>query len=230
MFRVAERYLVPLTLSALPALCLAVVVAGLVQPACFDWVERSVSAMAALDAEHRYLTTAAMAGSGVVHLIAALGLTAAAVSGRVLLAAAGFFLLLAAGFPLPAGGAWSIAHAVFAGLAAVALAAWPAVAGRCHPFAAPAGPAVALVLFALLGWYLTEVAVGGALGGFAERAALTAEFVWLAVVVRAQARTRVPPAPLPPPIPLPLPLPLPLQTGTTMNVRTPAATAPERGR
>jgi hypothetical protein len=216
VIRVAERYLVPLTLSALPALCLAVVVGGLLQPASFDSVERSVSAMAALDAEHRYLTTAAMAGSGVIHLIAALGLTAAATSGRVLLAAAGFFLLLAAAFPLPAGGDWSIAHAVFAGLAAVAMAAWPAAAGRCHPFAAPAGPVMAIVLFTLLGWYLTEVAVGGTLGGFAERAALTAEFAWLAVVVRAHARPTVPPALLP--------------TGTTMHVRTPATTAPDRGR
>ncbi|MEU4690443.1 DUF998 domain-containing protein [Actinoplanes sp. NPDC023714] len=207
MFRLAQRCLVPVTLGALPVLGMAVVAGGWAQPAPFDWIERSVSAMAALDARHRYLTTAAMAGAGVIHVLVALGVTAMAVSGRALLALAGLFLLLAAAFPLPAGGGWSIAHAVFAGLAAAAMASWPAAAGRSSPFGAAAGPWVTVALFVLLGWYLVEVAVGGDLGGIAERAALAAELLWLAVTVRADARPRVPLTPVP--------------TGPAMLVREP---------
>ena len=187
---VVDKWMAVLVAVTLPALGLAVAVGAAAQPASFGWTHESISAAAALDARHRDLTTAAMAGAGILHLVVAAFLRRAAFAGRALLAATALFMLLTAAFPLPTGGRWSIAHAVFASLTAITMTLWPVAADRRGLLRAPAGWSVTLLLIAMCGWYVWELVLGGSRDGVAERAAVAAEMTWLAVAVRTEVRHR----------------------------------------
>jgi hypothetical protein len=96
------------------------------QPAGFDTVRDTISALAARDATDRWLMTVALLGVGVCHLVTAAALRPAAVPGRVVLATGGIATVAVALFPLPSGDGRSGAHSVAAAVAFVSLTLWPA--------------------------------------------------------------------------------------------------------
>jgi hypothetical protein len=149
------------------------------QPGGFDPVAESISALAAHDAADRWLMTAALLALGVCHATTAAALRPAAVTGRVVLGAGGVATVAVAMFPLPAQGG-SVAHALAAAVAFGALATWPALAGRRgvlsrYRLSTAAGRGAAVVLLALLGWFLAEVTGGGSHLGLAERLTAAAQ-------------------------------------------------------
>ena len=166
--------------------------AAAVQPGGFDSAQGTISALAALDAADRWVMTLAIAGTGVCHLVTALGLRPAAPPGRALLALGGAATLLVAVLPLPSGDGGSVPHGVSAFLAFLALSVWPLAAWRVRTTASWAlRPAVSigagLVLLGLL------VAFGAALRaessvGLTERLAAGAQAVWPAIVVASVPR------------------------------------------
>lgn len=175
------------------------------QRAGFDPVRESISALAAVDADSRWMMTAALAGVGVCHLATAGGLRPAAVPGRLLLALGGAGTLAVAAAPLPADHGQSGAHAVAAVVAFGALGAWPAVSARRRASAdeatgtASAGCAawalrrpVALgasgVLLGLLGWFVTQLG-GGPWLGLTERLAAGTQAIWPLVAVLGARHT-----------------------------------------
>ncbi|MGC4785123.1 DUF998 domain-containing protein [Micromonospora zamorensis] len=97
------------------------------QPDEFDPVRQTISALAAADADQRWIMTVGLAGLGICHLATALGLVVAAPAGRGLLALGGLATLVLVAFPQHPGGG-STTHVVAAGVAFVALAVWPALA------------------------------------------------------------------------------------------------------
>lgn len=163
--------------------------AAAAQPVPYDPVVQTISALAGLDAGHRWIMTSGLAGLGGCHLVTALGLRIAGRAGRATLAAGGVATALVAAFPLPRDGAGSTAHTVTAAVAFSALALWPALAGR-GPAGVPAfrralGVAASVVLLGLVGWFAVELAVGDRVG-LAERVAAAAQALCpLAVVVSA---------------------------------------------
>lgn len=171
-------------------------VAAAVQPVPFDAVIRTISDLAARDAAHRWLMTAALAGVGLSHLVTASALRCAAPAGRLVLALGGLATLLVAAFPLPAGGGSSSAHFAAAALAFVSLAVWPAFAWVRLPGSGrtvavllrpKASMAAAGVLLLVLAWFFVEQLSGGPLVGLSERVAAGAQAVWpLAVVLSAR--------------------------------------------
>jgi len=171
------------------------VAAGL-QPGEFDSVADTISALAALDANDRWVMTAGLAGLGVCHIATALALKPLARPGRLLLGAGGVATLLVAAFPLPADGNGSVPHTIAAGAAFTALSVWPALAWRRSDrtdVPAPARPAVALgaaaVLLGLLGWFGAELAADDGRVGLSERAVAGAQSLWpLAVVLLSRRR------------------------------------------
>ncbi len=147
----------------------------------FDPVVETISALAARDADDRWLMTTALAGLGACHLTTALALRGAALPGRVVLAAGGVGTVLVAVFPLPGGDAGSTAHTVVAGVSFAALGMWPLLAGRRDGVGAlrpawsvPAG----VVLLGLVGWFVVELVADSDRVGLSERVAAGAQSVW----------------------------------------------------
>lgn len=166
------------------------------QPAGYDAVTDTISALAGHGAADRWLMTSALAGLGVCHAVTALGLRSAALPGRLVLAAGGVATVLVAAFPLPADGP-AVAHTVAAGVAFTALAVWPALAlGRAPRSPWGLRPAVsipaAIGLLGLVGWFAVEL--GGTRTGAAERIAAGAQAVWPLLVVLS-TRVRAPSTP-----------------------------------
>ncbi|MET8042299.1 DUF998 domain-containing protein [Micromonospora sp. NPDC005215] len=182
------------------------------QPDRFDPVRQTISALAATNADHRWIMTVGLAGLGLCHLVTAFGLVTAAPTGRGILALGGLATLVLAVFPQrPAGG--STTHAVAAGVAFVALALWPALAVprravlsvppldrdqlRPRALSTSSGPApgaalaTAAFLLGLVGWFGVEFFTEGAWVGLTERLAAAAEAVVpLAAVLAALAGGR----------------------------------------
>ncbi|HST80990.1 MAG TPA: DUF998 domain-containing protein [Kineosporiaceae bacterium] len=104
--------------------------AARLQPGHFDSVTDTISDLAAIDAPHRWVMSAALIGVGAAHIGTALALRPAAPAGRWLLATGGVATVLVAANPLPAGGGPAPEHAIAAGVAFVALAAWPTLSWR----------------------------------------------------------------------------------------------------
>lgn len=147
----------------------------------FDPVERTISDLAALGADDRWIMTAALAGLGACHVTTALALRDAAVPGRAVLAAGGLATVLVAVFPLPADGSGSTAHTAVATAAFAALSVWPALAGRRSARSAPLRPLPAAVatgtLTGCLVWFGLELQGGDAVG-LAERVTAGLQSVW----------------------------------------------------
>lgn len=146
--------------------------AAAVQRGGFDQVTGTISALAARDADHREVMTAALAAVGVCHLTTAAALRSAGRPARVLYGVGGAATVLVAAFPLPAGDGNSAAHTAAATVAFGALAAWPAIVRR------PADRVAAAALLALVAWFAAELATDGAHVGLAERAAAGTQALW----------------------------------------------------
>jgi hypothetical membrane protein len=164
------------------------------QPPGFDSTSDTISALAGLGAQDRWLMTSALAGLGACHIVTALALRPFPRPGRLLLGAGGVATLLVAAFPLPDGDGGSVPHTVAAGVAFVALSAWPAFSWRRGARSpAPLRPVVALgaatVLLGLLGWFGTELAADDGRIGLAERVTAGAQALWpLSAVVASRRR------------------------------------------
>jgi hypothetical membrane protein len=158
-------------------------VAAARQLAGFDPVTETISALAAMDADDRWIMTTALAGVGVCHMATALGLREAAVPGRWALAAGGMAMVLVAAFPLSVDQATTAVHTAVAGAALGALGVWPALSWRRAARAWALRRSVALPaaagLLGLVGWFL----VGPAKEGLAERVAAGAQALWPLVAV-----------------------------------------------
>ena len=168
------------------------VLAGAAQPAGYDAVRQTISALAARGADHRWIMTTGLAGLGVAHVVTSLGLRGARRSARAVLAAAGVATLGVAVFAEPAHGS-SGPHAVCATVAFVLLAVWPAtlVGGDADvpwPQRRRVGLAVALLSIALLVWFAVTLSHGPL--GVSERVLSGQQALWPLVVVLV-ARGRV---------------------------------------
>ena len=165
--------------------------AARLQPAAFDPVVDTISALAARDAVDRWVMTAALYGVGACHFVTALALRPAARPGRVLLGVAGLATAAVALFPLPEGDGSSAAHTVAAGLSFGALAVWPALAARAHgPGALRRRVAVpaAVALLGLVGWFVVELAADSGRVGLSERVAAGAQALWPLVTMLSLRR------------------------------------------
>ena len=162
----------------------------------FDPVVETISALAAYGADDRWVMTTALAGLGLCHLTTATALRGAAPVGRAVLAGGGVATVLVAVFPLPADESGSVAHTVVAGTAFLALAVWPALAGRRNapgPLRPAASVAAAAVLLGLVAWFGDELTSDTDRVGLAERAAAGAQALWpLAAVWGSRQRRRRP--------------------------------------
>ncbi len=178
-------------------------VAAALQRGGFDQVSGTISALAALDADHRWVMTTAIAGTGAAHMVSALGLRAAPAPGRWVHAVGGAATVLVAVFPLPTGNGDSAAHVAAAAVAFGALAAWPLVSWQRgdSPARRPWGlrprtvAGAMLVLAGTLGWFVVELMSDSDRVGLSERSAAGAQALWpLAVVVstRLLSRRRAP--------------------------------------
>jgi hypothetical membrane protein len=168
----------------------------------FDQASGTISALAALDADQRWVMTAAIAGTGVAHMVTAAGLRDAAVPGRLVLAVGGAANLFVAAFPLPTGEERSAAHFAAATVGFGALALWPLLSVRRGRRPADGSPVTrrpwglrpaivagaGVVLAGTLAWFVVELAADSGRVGVSERIAAGAQAIWPLAVV---ASTRV---------------------------------------
>jgi hypothetical protein len=193
-------------------------VAARLQDGEFNSVTGTISALAADDAQHRWVMTAALAGVGAAHVTTALALRPAPPVARWLIATGGVTAALVAANPLPTEGGHAPRHAVAAGVCFVSLGVWPAFSWRRRrasavaaapgratatgpepastftpaPVPLPFRPAVALaasgVLVAGLGWFFAELVKDGDRVGLSERVAAGTQAVWPLLAVLAARR------------------------------------------
>jgi hypothetical protein len=173
-------------------------VAAELQARPFNQVADTVSALAAIGATDRWVMSLVFVAVGACDIVTGLALRPAAPAGRVLLIAGAFAGMMIAANPENAHGGL-VAHAVWAGLAFAALAAWPAAASRRGPSVPWAlRPAVCAAAVAaqivLLAWFVGELVTGTGQVGLAERFVGAAQAIWPLVTVlscRAAARLTV---------------------------------------
>ena len=144
------------------------------QPGAFDPVVDTISALAARDANDRWIMTVGLFVLGLCHLVTAAGLTEAAPAGRTLLAIGGVAAIAVAASPQPAA-----AHIPAAAVSFVALALWPAFSGLPDR---RTGVLVTLLMLALLAWLLAELREGSHLG-LSERLLAGFQSLWPLVIV-----------------------------------------------
>ena len=162
------------------------VVAAMLQPPGYDPRTQTISSLAAYGSADRWLMTAAIFVTGVCHIVTALGLRAAAASGRVVLAVGGVASILVALFPEPDSGA-SLRHTAATSVGIAALAAWPVLAADRAPRAPWAlKPALSVVVSVLMlaaaVWFLVALRRHADIG-LAERVLTTGQTLWPLVVV-----------------------------------------------
>ncbi len=159
-----------------------------VQPAGYNAMVESISALAAQGAVDSWLMTGALFALGASYFTTALGLRAASTPGRVALACAGVASILVALSPEPAGGT-SLRHLVTTGIGFTLLALFPVLAaeGETSPVWAlrpTTGYAVTALMTAGAGWFLFELHGHGA-AGLAERILTGAQASWPLIVAVA---------------------------------------------
>ncbi len=182
--------------SAAPVLLIGgFLVAATVQPASYNPVRDTISALAERGSTDWWLMTSALLGLGLCYLLVALGLQIAGGGARLLLAGGGVATLLIALFREPGHG-YSLVHELAVIAAVLTCCPWPAIASRrLHP--APLlrrfpGFVAAGVSVGLAAWYGIET--HGALLGLAERCAAAAPPLWLFAVVVTTRRVFTQPA------------------------------------
>jgi hypothetical membrane protein len=146
---------------------------ALAQPAAYDSVHDTISALAARGASDRWIMTTAFVLLGACHLVTAYGLR------RPLFALGGLATVLIAFAPQPAHGS-SAVHLVLAGIGLTALALWPIQDGL-------RGRIAALGLSAILIWFAVALHAGAKVG-LVERILTVAEALWPIVAVRSVRR------------------------------------------
>lgn len=180
--------------------------AAVLQRDGFDQAAGTISALAALDADHRWVMTTALVGTGIAHVITAAGLRDAAVAGRCVHAIGGAATVAVAAFPLPSGEERSAAHFAAAAVGFGALALWPLLSVRRSRQPATAEPVTArqpwglrpaivagagAVLVGTLAWFIAELAADSDRVGVSERIAAGAQAMWpLAVVLSTRVSRR----------------------------------------
>lgn len=136
------------------------------QPASYDSLRDTISALAARGASDRWIMSAAFVLLGLCHVGTAWGLR------RPLLAVGGVCTVLLAAAPEPAHGSSGV-HVLLATVALTSLAVWPGWRDRL----------ATVGLSALLVWFFVALRVGAAVG-LAERCVAVAEALWPIVAVR----------------------------------------------
>jgi hypothetical membrane protein len=177
--------------------------AARLQPGHFDSIKDTISDLAAVGTPHRWVMSAALIGVGAAHVGTAFALRPAAPAGRWLLATGGVATALVAANPLPGDGGPAPEHAIAAGVAFVALAAWPTLSWRRNPaddardaetLPLPFRPVVALAagsaLLGCLGWFFAELLRDGDRVGLSERVAAGSQALWPLAAVLLTRRTR----------------------------------------
>jgi hypothetical membrane protein len=160
------------------------------QPAGYDPIRDTISALAARGATDRWIMSIALVGVGCCYLLSAAALRSARRSGRALLGVGGLGTIAVAAFPQPIRGN-SIAHTVAASVAFTALALWPVVVmSRASGVLFRPTPALlaSLVMITCIVWFLAEI--HGGHRGVAERAAAGSEAVWPFAVVASSWTAR----------------------------------------
>lgn len=140
----------------------------------FDPVVDTISALAARDADDRWIMTAGLFVLGLCHLATAAGLPEAATVGRVLLALGGAAAIVVAASPQPAA-----LHIPAAAVSFVSLALWPAFSTLPDR---RTGVVVTVVMLALLVWLAFELRAGTHVG-LSERLVAGFQAIWPLVVV-----------------------------------------------
>lgn len=165
----------------------------------FDPVRETISALAASSARAPLVMTAALAVTGLCHIITAAGLKPVPTGGRLVLGLGGVATAAVALLPVDL---WPRAHGVAATVAFVALSTWPVAArnrrgtSALHPRQAVLTTAGLLGLLAWFGLELMRVTPdAGVATGLAERALAGAQSLWpLVVVATALGRRAAPPS------------------------------------
>lgn len=151
------------------------------QPEAYDATRDTISALAAVGADDRWVMTTGFVVLGGCHVVTALSLTEAHRLGRLVLGTGGVAVLGIAVVAEP-----SAAHVPVATASFVALSLWPGLSGLPTR---RGGWAATAVLCVLLGWFALEL--GGPRSGLAERVVAGAQVLWpLAVVLTLRARGR----------------------------------------
>jgi hypothetical membrane protein len=184
-----RRYTLVSAAAAPLALGLGLALAPGRQPT-FDSTRDSISALAGLAANDRWLMTAALVALGLAHIATASGLRGAGWPGRALLGLGGIATLLVTTFPLPVAGS-SPAHFAAASLAFFCLSAWPLAASTraSGPFSLRVGSAASAALFGLLGWLVSTLQGERAIG-LSERVVALAQALWPLCIVLVASRQR----------------------------------------
>ena len=154
------------------------------QPPGFSAVTDTISALAALDAQDRWIMTSALVVLGGCHLATAAGLTEARPAGRAMLALGGVATVAVAALPQPNAGHFPAATTAF-----VALAAWPVLALVPSRTAA----VVATVVLGALDLWLVVELPRETIVGLTERVAAGAQALWplaTALLLRRRSRAR----------------------------------------
>jgi hypothetical membrane protein len=170
-------------------------VAGALQPASYNPMRTTISAMAGQAGTDRWIMTGGILLTGGCYLVTAAGLTGVRASARALLLVAGLAGIGIAASPEPASGP-TPRHLAWTVLGAVTIAVWPAFAApRTSPrpliLSSYGSAAVTAVFVALLGWLFTETRDGSVLG-LAERLTSSIQTCWPFIVAVALRRTRRP--------------------------------------
>ena len=168
-------------------------IAAALQPASYDPIRDTISALAAPGANDPWVMTLCLAGVGVCYSLTALGLRPARRLGRAALASGGLATLLIAAFHISRHG-YSTPHAFGVVAAAIAMCAWPVLAARRrHParlLTLPASISTTAVILGLTVWFALEQhhAAVGLAERFAAIAAALSLFPVAATTRRSPAR------------------------------------------
>lgn len=174
-------------------------VAAYLQPAGYDPVHRTISALAAHGATDRWVMTSALYAVGFGNVLTAAALVGLRRTSRLLLGIGGLAGIGVAAFPQPHEGS-SLPHIGCAAVSIVILAIWPATVRADEPTPCVADKRTRSVLLskrfllavagALMGLdiWLFAAGHGGGQLGVAERVATGAENIWPLAVVLALRR------------------------------------------
>jgi hypothetical membrane protein len=170
--------------------------AGALQPASYDPMRETISAMAGQAGTDRWIMTGGIFLVAGGYLVTAAGLTGARASARALLAVAGLAGIGIAASPESVRGA-TPRHLAWTVLGAITTAVWPAFAARrTSPrpliLTGCGSAAVTAAFVALLGWLFIETRDGSVLG-LAERLTSSIQTCWPFIIAVTLRRTRRPP-------------------------------------
>jgi hypothetical membrane protein len=168
-------------------------VAADLQPAPFNAVLRSISALGAVGMPYRWVIAIALLGVGVCHATTGIALRPAAEPGRALLVIGGISSIFIAVNPQPLHGG-SLAHEAFSLVGLVVMTIWPLAAIRREPGAPfglrpPAAIAITCVTLFVEAWFVIELFHGPELG-LAERTVTADQSIWPLLVVMSVLSTR----------------------------------------